>query len=45
MGYGSEAILEAARFGIEELGLAKITNGIGETNIGSAKALLNPDYI
>ena len=39
MGYGSEAIREVARYGIEELGLAKITAGVYETNIGSAKAL------
>jgi ribosomal-protein-alanine N-acetyltransferase len=44
-GYGSEAIREMARYGIEELGMAKITAGIYETNIGSAKALLKAGFI
>ncbi len=43
-GYGSEAIREVARYGIEELGMAKITAGIYETNIGSAKALLKAGF-
>lgn len=44
MGYGSEAIREVARYGIEELGMAKITAGIYETNIGSAGALLKAGF-
>jgi ribosomal-protein-alanine N-acetyltransferase len=43
-GYGSEAIREVARYCIEELGIAKITAGIYETNIGSAKALLKAGF-
>lgn len=38
-GYASEAISAVVRFGFRELGLAKITAGCYETNIGSAKAL------
>ena len=43
-GFASEAIREVVRYGIEELGLAKITAGIYETNIGSAKALLKAGF-
>ena len=43
-GFASEAIREVARYGIEELGMAKITAGIYETNIGSAKALLKAGF-
>jgi RimJ/RimL family protein N-acetyltransferase len=39
MGYASEAIGHVARFGIDELGLAKIKAGCYENNIGSARAL------
>ena len=43
-GYASEAIREVARYGIEELGMAKITAGIYETNIGSARTLLKAGF-
>lgn len=43
-GFASEAIREVARYGIEEMGVAKITAGIYETNIGSAKALLKAGF-
>lgn len=32
------------RYGIKDLGMAKITAGIYETNIGSAKALLKAGF-
>jgi RimJ/RimL family protein N-acetyltransferase len=44
-GYAAEAIREICRYGFEELGLAKITAGLYETNIGSAKALLNAGFV
>jgi RimJ/RimL family protein N-acetyltransferase len=43
-GYATEAICEIARYGMETLGLQKITAGIYETNRGSAKALLNAGF-
>lgn len=43
-GYATEAIREISRFGMETLGLQKITAGIYETNRGSAKALLNAGF-
>lgn len=44
-GYASEAIREICRYGFEELGLAKITAGVYETNTGSAKALLKAGFV
>lgn len=43
-GYATEAIREICRYCFSELGLAKITAGVYETNIGSAKALLNAGF-
>ena len=43
-GYAAEAIREICRYGFDELGLAKITAGLYETNKGSAKALLNAGF-
>lgn len=44
-GYATEAIREICRYGFENLGLAKITAGVYETNKGSAKALLNAGFV
>jgi ribosomal-protein-alanine N-acetyltransferase len=44
-GYAAEAIREACRYGFEELGLAKITAGVYETNKSSATALLKAGFI
>jgi len=44
-GYATEAICEICRYGFNELGLAKITAGVYETNKGSAKALLNAGFV
>lgn len=43
-GYATEAIVEICRYGIQVLGLAKITAGCYETNAGSAKALLKSGF-
>lgn len=43
-GYATEAIVEMCRYGIQALGLAKITAGCYETNSGSAKALLKSGF-
>lgn len=43
-GYASEAIRATARFGLSRFGLAKITSGCYETNIGSRKALLKAGF-
>ena len=43
-GFASEAISGLARFGFDELGLAKIKAGCYETNIGSARALLKAGF-
>lgn len=43
-GYASEAINRVARFGLDELGLAKIKAGCYETNVGSTKALLKAGF-
>lgn len=44
-GYATEAIREICRYGFGNLGLAKITAGVYETNKGSAKALLNAGFV
>lgn len=44
-GYATEAIREICRYGFEDLGLAKITAGVYETNEGSSKALLNAGFV
>ncbi len=43
-GYASEAIQAVARHGIDACGLAKITAGCYDTNIGSSKALLKAGF-
>lgn len=43
-GYATEAIVEMSRYGIQVLGLAKITAGCYENNLGSAKALSNAGF-
>lgn len=43
-GYASEAIGALSRYGIEVLGLAKVTSGCYATNIGSAKALIKAGF-
>jgi ribosomal-protein-alanine N-acetyltransferase len=43
-GYATEAIVEMCRYGMQVLGLAKITAGCYETNPGSAKALLKSGF-
>ncbi len=43
-GYASEAIRSISYYGLEELGLEKITAGCYETNIGSTKALLKAGF-
>ena len=43
-GYASEAIHAVARYGIDVLGLAKITAGCYDANIGSSKALLKAGF-
>jgi len=43
-GYASEAIRAVSRHGLETMGLAKITAGCYETNIGSSKALLKAGF-
>ena len=43
-GYASEAIHRVARFGLDELGLAKIKAGCYEPNVGSVKALLKAGF-
>jgi ribosomal-protein-alanine N-acetyltransferase len=43
-GYATEAIVEMSRYGIQAIGLAKITAGCYETNLGSAKALLKAGF-
>lgn len=43
-GYASEAIREVVRYGIRELDLEKLTAGIYENNIASAKALLKAGF-
>jgi RimJ/RimL family protein N-acetyltransferase len=44
-GYATEAILEICKYGFEELGLAKISAGVYECNIGSSNALLKAGFI
>jgi ribosomal-protein-alanine N-acetyltransferase len=44
-GYATEAIREVCRYGFEDLGLAKITAGVYDTNKGSAKALLKAGFM
>jgi RimJ/RimL family protein N-acetyltransferase len=43
-GYATEAIVEMCRFGMQVLGVCKITAGCYETNLGSAKALLKSGF-
>ncbi len=43
-GYATEAITETCRYGMQDLGLAKVTAGCYETNPGSAKALLKSGF-
>jgi len=43
-GYATEAIKAISRYGIEELGLDKITGGCYENNLGSVKALLKAGF-
>lgn len=43
-GYATEAIAEMSRYGMQDIGLAKITAGCYETNPGSARALLKAGY-
>ena len=43
-GYASEAIKAVSRYGFDQLGLAKITAGCYETNLGSSKALLKAGF-
>lgn len=43
-GYATEAILRICRYGFEELGLAKISAGVYESNIGSSNALLKAGF-
>jgi RimJ/RimL family protein N-acetyltransferase len=44
-GYATEAILEVCRYGFKDLGLAKISAGVYESNIGSTKALLKAGFV
>lgn len=43
-GYASEAIHAVARHALETMGLAKISAGCYETNVGSSKALLKAGF-
>ncbi len=43
-GYAAEAIKAVSEYGLETLGLAKITAGCYETNIGSSRALLKAGF-
>jgi len=44
-GYASEAISSLSRYGLDRLGLEKITSGCYACNIGSAKALLKAGFV
>lgn len=44
-GYATEAIVEMCRYGIQTLGLAKISAGCYETNTGSAKVLSKSGFV
>lgn len=43
-GYAPEAIRAVSHYGLDVLGLAKITAGCYETNVGSSKALLKAGF-
>lgn len=44
-GYAAEAIREICRFGFDNLGLIKISAGVYEDNIGSAKTLSKAGFV
>ncbi len=44
-GYASEAIIEVCRFGFENLGLQKITAGVYDKNIASARMLIKSGFV
>lgn len=44
-GYASEAIAALSRYGLDRLGLEKITSGCYASNVGSAKALLKAGFV
>jgi [ribosomal protein S5]-alanine N-acetyltransferase len=44
-GYATEAIREVCRFGFDNLDLIKISAGVYEDNVGSAKALLKAGFV